>query len=77
MRRQDPDNHKVSVTWWRFENNGTYGGAITLDTTEGQTTSFRIPADAKPRDTIHIVAEANDDGRLPLTRYARSVVAVR
>jgi hypothetical protein len=65
------------VKWWRFENNGTYAGAVTLDTTEGLTTSFRIPADAKSGDTIHIVAEANDDARLSLTRYARAIVTVK
>ena len=74
---KDPDNDKVSVTWWRFENNGTYAGAVTLDATQGPTTSFRIPADAKAGETIHLIAEANDDGKLPMTRYARTVVTVR
>jgi hypothetical protein len=74
---KDPDGDKVSVNWWRFENNGTYAGAVTLDTTEGPATTFRIPADAKPGDTIHVIAEANDDGKLPLTRYARAVVTVK
>jgi hypothetical protein len=36
----------------------------------------RIPVDAKPGDTIHVIAEASDDGKLPLTRYARAVVTV-
>jgi hypothetical protein len=74
---KDPDGNRVSVKWWRFDNNGTYPGAITLDTTEGLTTSFRVPADAKPGDTIHIVAEATDNGALPLTRYARAVLTVK
>jgi len=73
---KDPDGNKAIVKWWRFENNGTYAGAVTLDTTEGPTTSVRIPADAKPGDTIHIIAEATDDGKLSLTRYARAVVTV-
>ena len=74
---KDPDGNKVSVKWWRFDNNGTYTGAVTLDAAEGPTASFHIPADAKPGDTIHIVAEATDDGKLPLTRYARAVVTVK
>jgi hypothetical protein len=74
---KDPDGDKVSVKWWRFENNGTYTGAVTLDTTEGLSTRFRIPADAKSGDTIHIIAEATDDGKLSLTRYARAVVTVK
>jgi hypothetical protein len=73
----DPDKNNVSVTWWRFENNGTYAGAVTLDTTDGPTTRFRIPADAKSGDTIHVIAEATDDGLLPLTRYARAIVTVK
>jgi hypothetical protein len=67
----------VSLKWWRFENNGTYTGAVSLDTTEGPATSFRIPADAKSGDTIHIIAEASDDGKLSLTRYARALVTVK
>jgi hypothetical protein len=73
----DPDGNKVSVTWWRFENNGTYTGPVTLDATDGPTTRFRIPADAKAGDTIHVIAEATDEGTLPLTRYARAVVTVK
>jgi len=74
---KDADNDHVSVTWWRFENNGTYAGAVALDRADGPSTSFRIPADAKSGDTIHIIAEANDDGKVPLTRYARCIVTVR
>lgn len=74
---KDPDGDKVSVKWWRFEGNGTYAGPVTLDTTDGPTSSFRIPTDAKTGETIHIIAEANDDGTLSLTRYARAVVSVK
>jgi hypothetical protein len=72
----DPDGDTVSVKWWRVENSGTYAGGVPLDAADGLTTTFRIPPDAAPGDTIHIVAEATDDGRLPLTRYARAVVTV-
>ena len=50
---------------------------MTLDATESLTTSFRVPADAKSGETIHIIAEATDDGKLALTRYARAVVTVK
>jgi hypothetical protein len=39
--------------------------------------SFRIPADARPGETIHVIAEATDDGTLSLTRYVRAVVTVK
>ena len=73
----DPDGDRVSVTWWRFENNGTYAGAVTIDPADGMTTRIRIPVDARAGDTIHIIAEATDSGTLSLTRYARAVIAVR
>jgi hypothetical protein len=74
---KDPDGNHVSVTWWRFEGYGTYAGSVTLDRTDGPTTSFQIPTDATPGETIHVIAEANDDGTLSLTRYARAVVTVK
>ena len=36
-----------------------------------------VPAEATAGDTIHVVAEAADDGTPPLTRYARVVITVR
>jgi hypothetical protein len=74
----DPDHDTVAVDWWPFEGNGTYRGEITLEGAEGLHTSFVVPDDAQPGDTIHIVAEANDQSDMvPLTRYARAVVTVR
>jgi hypothetical protein len=37
---------------------------------------FTVPADAEARQTIHVIAEATDDGVPALTRYERFVVAV-
>ena len=37
---------------------------------------MRVPADAKAGETIHIIAEATDNGAPPLTRYAHVVVTV-
>jgi len=72
-----PADLRSKVKWGRFDNNGTYTGAVTLDAAEGPTTTFRIPADARAGDTIHIIAEASDDRTLSLTRYARTVVTVK
>lgn len=73
----DPDGDAVTVSWWPFETYGTYAGAVTLERADGPSTSVRIPPDATPGQTIHIVAEATDRGTLALTRYARAVVTVR
>lgn len=76
-RTSDPDGDRVAVEWLKFEDSGTYRGPVTFDTSAGPAGSFHVPIDAKPGDTIHIVAKATDDGKIPLTRYARFVVSVR
>jgi hypothetical protein len=38
--------------------------------------AFSIPKDAAKGQTIHVICEATDSGRLPLTRYQRVVVTV-
>ena len=51
-------------------------GAVELDRSSGPTASFEVPGDAEPGQTIHVVAEAADDGSPALTRYERFVVSV-
>ncbi|WP_218018770.1 nucleoside hydrolase-like domain-containing protein [Novosphingobium rosa] len=72
----DPDGNRVTLRWWPWDKAGTYAGTITLDKSEGESTSFHVPADAKPGDQLQIVAEATDDGKVPLTRYEKVVVNV-
>jgi hypothetical protein len=38
---------------------------------------LEVPADAKPGDTLHVVAEVTDSGKPALTRYARVIVKVK
>ena len=76
-RTSDPDGDKVALRWWRWDDADSYAGAIALDRRDGLSTSFRIPADARPGDTVHIIAEATDNGSPALTHYARVVVTVR
>ncbi|MDB5437855.1 MAG: hypothetical protein JWM33_282 [Caulobacteraceae bacterium] len=73
----DPDKNTVALSWYRFEGNGTYAGAIALDKSDGPATSFRVPDDAKSGDTIHIIVQATDNGMIPLSRFARTVVTVK
>ena len=74
---RDPDGDAVSIRWWRFEGLGSYVGAVSLVEAEGSITHIRVPADAKPGDTFHIVAEATDAGAPSLTRYVQAIVTVR
>lgn len=67
----DPDHDKVAVRWRTWPEAGTYAGDAALSASEGLSTKLVVPDDAKPGDTLHIVAEAIDDGAPALIRYAR------
>jgi len=72
----DPDGNAVAVRWWRWTEAGTYTGpgAIQFDPSTGPDTSITVPLDVKPAQTLHIIAEATDDGVPALTRYERFIV---
>jgi Protein of unknown function (DUF1593) len=73
----DPDHNAVTVTWWQYNDAGTYPGDITISDPSALTTTFRVPDDAKPGQTIHVILEATDNGTPPLTRYRRMIVTVQ
>ena len=73
----DPDHNSVKVTWWQYNDAGTYPSEIRLSDPASLTTTFRVPEDAKPGQTIDVVLEGTDDGTPRLTRYQRIVVTVK
>jgi len=73
----DPDRDQVIVNWWQYSEAGTYPGEITLANANALTTSFVVPADAQPGQTIHVILEGTDTGKPALTRYQRVVVTVQ
>jgi hypothetical protein len=73
----DPDHDTVTVNWWQYNDAGTYPGDITFSAPTALKTTFRVPDDAKPGQTIHIILEATDNGTPRLTRYLRVVVTVQ
>jgi Cellulose-binding Sde182, nucleoside hydrolase-like domain/Cellulose-binding protein Sde0182, C-terminal domain len=73
----DPDHNSVQAMWWQYNDAGTYPGDITLAHPEALTTSFRVPDDAKPGQTIDVILQATDNGTPSLTRYQRVIVTVQ
>jgi hypothetical protein len=73
----DPDGDKLGFNWWQYKDPGTCKGEAEIRDADRATAYVRIPADAKPGDTLHFIAEVTDAGKPPLTRYARVVVTVR
>jgi hypothetical protein len=71
----DPDGDAVRVRWWVYREAGTTDAV--LEAAEGSTTVVRVPADARPGDTIHVIAEASDDAaEHPLKAYQRVILTV-
>jgi hypothetical protein len=73
----DPDGNRVTTRWWQDYEAGTYPGDITVADANATVTTFRVPADARAGQTIHLILEATDDGAPTLTRYQRIIVTVR
>jgi hypothetical protein len=67
------DRHR----WWQDDAAGTYPGDVMIADANVTVTTFRVPQDAAPGQTIHLILEATDDGTPTLTRYQRVIVTVR
>jgi hypothetical protein len=72
----DPDGDTVTVKWWQYAEAGSYPGRITLSDSTALAASLRVPADATPGSTIHLILEATDNGTPALTSYQRTIVSV-
>ncbi len=64
----------VNTSWWQWMEAGTYRQWVNLQMGRGRV-SFTAPHVEKP-ETIHLIAEATDQGSPALTSYARVVVTV-
>jgi hypothetical protein len=73
----DPDRDKVTVTWWHYQDAGTYPGEIAIPNATSLETTLQIPNDAQAGQTIHVILEATDSGTPSLTRYQRVIVTVQ
>ncbi len=71
----DPDCDELFITWWYYEEAGTYSG-IPLPSSFKAKTTVKVPDDAEIGDTIHIICEVSDAGLPSLTRYQRVVIRV-
>ncbi|MBB2975844.1 hypothetical protein FHX49_001411 [Microbacterium endophyticum] len=72
----DPDGDAVTVRWWHDAAASTVTGDPVVSAA-GEIASVVIPATARPGDTIHIIAEAEDDAPHPLKSYQRVILTVR
>ncbi|GAA4055670.1 DUF1593 domain-containing protein [Actinomadura miaoliensis] len=80
-RVTDPDRDKATGRWWRYADADTYQGDLSLAQRSlgGNLVQvrFRVPDDAKPGQTIHLILQGTDSGSPALTGYQRVVLTVR
>ncbi|MDR0656049.1 MAG: DUF1593 domain-containing protein [Treponema sp.] len=72
----DPDNNQVHVRWWQYKEADTYTGDAGIPEFNSAIT-FTVPDNADSGSTIHIIAEATDNGTPSLTSWQRIVVTVQ
>ncbi len=73
----DPDHNAVKVIWWQDNAAGSYSGDVGFSDPTALSTTFRVPNDAQPGHTIHVILEATDNGTPPLTHYQRLIVSIQ
>lgn len=75
-KTSDPDGDAVVLKWWVWNEAGSYKGTAEFEPA-GADATLLVPRDARPGDTIQVIAEATDDGAPALTRYEKIVVTVK
>jgi Protein of unknown function (DUF1593) len=68
------EGQQVKVRWWIYQEAGSIRGA-SLSQAEGLTTEVKLPTIKKP-GTLHVIAEAEDDGKPHLFSYRRVILRV-
>jgi Protein of unknown function (DUF1593) len=70
----DVDKNNLTYRWWQYQEAGTYQGTIDIQKNNQSKSFFKMPADIKAGETIHIIIEVTDNGTPQLARYQRVIV---
>ena len=73
MTDGEVDDMDSFLRWYVYEEAGTYGAPVKL-TAKGTEASLTVPANIGGGETIHIICEAEDNGKIPLKHYARVIL---
>ncbi|WP_344593607.1 hypothetical protein [Actinomadura vinacea] len=70
----------MTSIWWQYGDADTYPGNVALTETSQarhRIAKFRVPQDAVPGQTIHLILQTTDNGSPALTSYQRVVLTVK
>ncbi len=73
---KDPDGYELTYTWWQYKEAGTYSNDIIINDAGNKKSSFTVPSDTEPGDTIHVILEVKDSGTPALTGFQRVIITV-
>jgi len=71
----DPDDDKLSYTWWVYQEAGSYWADAPIRGSNSARAVVTVPKNASGR-TIHVILEVVDSGKPPLTAYRRVILNV-
>lgn len=71
----DPDGDQLFFTWWHYNEADSYIGE-TIKPSENPKIKIKVPNDAQPGNTIHLICEVSDSGTPTLTRYQRIIISI-
>lgn len=72
----DPDGDELKISWFQYQEAGTFNNSIKLSALTGVSTSFVVP-NTNAGSTIHIILQIRDDGEPNLFSYRRAIVTVQ
>lgn len=73
---EDPDQDKVTTSWWQYFEEGTYQRNVSISSIGSDAADVTVPSDAKSGQTISIIFQGTDNGAFQLTRYGRIFIEV-
>jgi len=69
----DPDGDKLIVSWWQYQEAGTYAGRVFIENADAAKAKIHIPTGAGGKQ-IHIILEVRDQNPVASLRDYRRVV---
>lgn len=75
---RDPDGNAIQLHWWQYREVGGIPPqpSVTIESPDALRTRITLPQVAAPR-TIHLIAQARDDGAPAMTGYRRIIIDIQ
>ena len=73
IKALDPDGDELNIKYWVYKEVGSYSGEVKI-TSNGQEAVVDLPENQQGE--LHIIAEVQDSGEHPMTRYVRFVMDI-